>query len=72
MTTHSTTLEQLLRKSDLPAPNHGERVIWDHQIQGLGLRLRAKWRPVWIVQRRIDRRSIKQTIGPLADLRRAI
>ncbi|MGI9506965.1 MAG: hypothetical protein ACR2RE_28320 [Geminicoccaceae bacterium] len=40
-----------------------ERVIWDKVVVGLGLRLRSVAQPVWIVQRRINGRLIKRTLG---------
>ncbi|MDH3663575.1 MAG: site-specific integrase [Alphaproteobacteria bacterium] len=43
-----------------------ERVIWDKAVPGLGLRLRSNAKPVWIVQRRIEGRTIKRTLGGLA------
>ena len=43
-----------------------ERVIWDQTVPGLGLRLRSTAKPVWIVQRRIEGRTIKRTLGGLA------
>jgi|GEM_PF-652845 len=44
----------------------GERVIWDRALAGLGLRLRSGAKPVWIVQRRCEGRTIKRTLGRLA------
>ncbi|MBC6445484.1 MAG: hypothetical protein GDA50_08765 [Alphaproteobacteria bacterium GM202ARS2] len=45
-----------------------ERVIWDRAVAGLGLRLRSGTKPVWIVQRRSEGRTIKRTLGRLATM----
>lgn len=42
-----------------------ERVIWDKTAPGLGLRIRRGWQPRWIVQRRLDGRTVKRTLGNL-------
>ena len=42
-----------------------ERVIWDKGVPGLGLRCRRGWQPRWIVQRRLDGRTVKRTLGDL-------
>jgi integrase len=65
MATRDLTLEQRLLKDRLPEIDDGERVIWDHRMTGLGLRLRARSSPVWIGQRRIDGRTVKRTLGML-------
>ncbi|MGI9485987.1 MAG: tyrosine-type recombinase/integrase [Geminicoccaceae bacterium] len=42
-----------------------ERVIWDKGVLGLGLRCRRGWQPRWIVQRRLEGRTVKRTLGDL-------
>lgn len=42
-----------------------ERVIWNKGVPGLGLRCRRGWQPRWIVQRRLDGRTVKRTLGDL-------
>ena len=68
MATRDLTLEQRLSKGRLPTIDDGERVIWDHEMTGLGIRLRARSSPVWIGQRRIDGRTVKRTFGTLDDI----
>ncbi|MGI9488508.1 MAG: hypothetical protein ACR2RF_22030 [Geminicoccaceae bacterium] len=46
-----------------------ERVIWDKTVPGLGLRLRSNAKPVWIVQRRIEGRTLKRILGRLNTMR---
>ena len=68
MATRDLTLEERLSKDRLPTIDDGERVMWDHRMTGLGLRLRARSSPVWIGQRRIDGRTVKRTFGTLDDM----
>ena len=68
MATRELTLEQRLSKDRLPTIDDGDRVIWDHRLTGLGLRLRARSSPVWIGQRRINGRTVKHTLGALESM----
>ena len=68
MATREPTLEEQLSKDRLPTIDDGDRVIWDHRLTGLGLRLRARSSPVWIGQRRIDGRTVKRTLGALDNM----
>ena len=38
-----------------------ERVIWDKSFPGLGLRCRRGWQQRWIVQRRLDGRTVRHS-----------
>jgi len=42
-----------------------ERIIWDKTVLRLGLRFRRGRQPCWIVQRRVDGRTVKRTLGDL-------
>lgn len=66
MTAQKTNLENFLETTDLDGlmqVDGDECVIWDEKVLGLGLRLRSSSKPTWIVQRKIDGRSIKRTLG---------
>jgi hypothetical protein len=43
-------------------------VFWDAELSGFGLRLRAGGRRVWIAQYRVNGRSRRATLGPVAKL----
>ena len=58
-------LEEVLRNGVPMAPAIGERVLWDHVVVGLGLRLRAGSPATWIYRRRVEGRLVKRTIAQI-------
>ena len=57
------SLEQMLQDGLPPAPAIGERVLWDDEVRGLGLRLRQGMSPTWIYRRRGEGRLVKRTLA---------
>jgi hypothetical protein len=57
------SLEQMLQDGLPPAPAIGERVLWDDEVRGLGLRLRPPMFPTWIYRRRVEGRLVKRTLA---------
>ena len=58
------------------APPGREAVLWDGDVPGLGLRVRASGRKTWIVHRRVGNTVLKRTLSasdmmPVEDARRA-
>ena len=52
------------RTVDALAPAERERVVWDDDIKGFGVRVHPTGRKVYIVKYRHEGRSVKVTIGP--------
>ena len=52
------------RAVDVFAPAEKERVVWDDDIKGFGVRVHPTGRKVYIVKYRHEGRSVKVTIGP--------
>ena len=52
------------REVDALLPAERERVVWDDDIKGFGVRVHPTGRKVYIVKYRHDGRSVKVTIGP--------
>lgn len=46
-----------------PAPTSGQSLFWDATLPGFGLRVTARGVRAWIVQRRVGKRTLRQTIG---------
>ena len=52
------------RSVDALVPAGRERIIWDEDIKGFGVRVHPTGRKVYIVKYRHEGRSVKVTIGP--------
>ena len=52
------------RAVDALAPAERERIVWDDDIKGFGVRVHPTGRKVYIVKYRHEGRSVKVTIGP--------
>ena len=52
------------RTVDVLVPAERERIVWDDDIKGFGVRVHPTGRKVYIVKYRHEGRSIKVTIGP--------
>ncbi len=52
------------RTVDALAPADKERIVWDDDIKGFGVRVHPTGRKVYIVKYRHEGRSVKVTIGP--------
>ena len=52
------------RTVDALKPHERERVVWDDDLKGFGVRVHPSGRKVFIVKTRFGGRSIKMTIGP--------
>ena len=52
------------RAVDALAPSERERIVWDDDIKGFGVRVHPTGRKVYIVKYRHEGRSVKVTIGP--------
>ncbi len=52
------------RTVDALKPHERERVVWDHDLKGFGVRVHPSGRKVFIVKTRHRGRVIKMTIGP--------
>ena len=52
------------RMVDALTPSERERVVWDEDIKGFGVRVHPTGRKVYIVKYRHEGRAIKATIGP--------
>ncbi len=52
------------RTVDALKPNERERVVWDDELKGFGVRVHPSGRKVFIVKTRHRGRAIKMTIGP--------
>ena len=52
------------RTVDAMAGNERERVVWDDDLKGFGVRVHPSGRKVYIVKTRYRGRVIKMTIGP--------
>ena len=52
------------RAVDTIVPAERERIVWDDDIKGFGVRVHPTGRKVYIVKYRHERRSVKVTIGP--------
>ena len=52
------------RMVDALAPSERERVVWDDDIKGFGVRVHPTARKVYIVKYRHEGRAVKATIGP--------
>ena len=52
------------RSVDALVPAERERVVWDDDIKGFGVRVHPTGRKVYIVKYRHEGRSVKVTIGP--------
>ena len=57
------SLDQMLQDGLPPAPAIGERVLWDDEVRGLGLRLRQGMSPTWIYRQRVEGRLVKRTLA---------
>ena len=55
--------EQILQDGLPAAPAIGERVLWDDDVRGLGLRHRPAMSPTCIYRRRVDGRLVKRTLA---------
>ena len=49
---------------DALVPADKERIVWDDDIKGFGVRVHPSGRKVYIVKYRHEGRSVKVTIGP--------
>ena len=49
---------------DALVPSERERVVWDDDIKGFGVRVHPTGRKVYIVKYRHEGRAVKATIGP--------
>jgi len=58
-------LDEVLQDGVPVTPAIGERVLWDHVVVGLGLRLRAGSPATWIYRRRVEGRLIKRTLAQI-------
>ena len=52
------------RAVDTIVPAERERIVWDDDIKGFGVRVHPTGRKVYIVKYRHEGRSVKVTIGP--------
>ena len=52
------------RMLDVLVPSERERVVWDDDIKGFGVRVHPTGRKVYIVKYRHEGRAVKATIGP--------
>ena len=52
------------RTVDALGPAERERIVWDDDIKGFGVRVHPTGRKVYIVKYRHEGRSVKVTIGP--------
>ena len=52
------------RMVDALSPSERERVVWDDDIKGFGVRVHSTGRKVYIVKYRHEGRAVKATIGP--------
>ena len=52
------------RTVDALVPAERERVVWDDDVKGFGVRVHPTGRKVYIVKYRHEGRSVKVTIGP--------
>ena len=52
------------RTVDALKPHERERVVWDDDLKGFGVRVHPSGRKVFIVKTRFGGRIIKMTIGP--------
>ena len=52
------------RMVDALVPSERERVVWDDDIKGFGVRVHPTARKVYIVKYRHEGRAVKATIGP--------
>ena len=52
------------RMVDALVPSERERVVWDDDIKGFGVRVHPTGRKVYIVKYRHEGRAVKATIGP--------
>ena len=52
------------RTVDALVPSERERVVWDDDIKGFGVRVHPTGRKVYIVKYRHEGRAVKATIGP--------
>ena len=52
------------RMVDALIPSERERVVWDDDIKGFGVRVHPTGRKVYIVKYRHEGRAVKATIGP--------
>ncbi|MEL6775178.1 MAG: tyrosine-type recombinase/integrase [Pseudomonadota bacterium] len=60
------------RPTDTTATPPTERIDWDDEVPGLGLRLRPSGTASWILQRRVDGRMKKTTLGRANDIHLAL
>ena len=59
------TLPKITKRTvDALAPAEKERIVWDDDIKGFGVRVHPTGRKVYIVKYRHEGRSVKVTIGP--------
>ncbi len=52
------------RTVDALSPRERERVVWDDDLKGFGVRIHPSGRKVYIVKTRFRARAVKVTIGP--------
>ena len=52
------------RTVDALTPSGRERVVWDEDLKGFGVRVHPTGRKVYIVKYRHEGRAVKATIGP--------
>ena len=52
------------RMVDALVPSERERVVWDDDIKGFGVRVHPTGRKVYIVKYRHEGRAVKATFGP--------
>ena len=52
------------RTVDALVPAERERIVWDDEIKGFGVRVHPSGRKVYIVKYRHEGRAVKVTIGP--------
>jgi integrase len=50
----------------LSAPKKGRVIYWDRLLPGFGLRVTSAGAKTWVAMYRVDRRSVMETIAPLA------
>lgn len=63
MTNDRRPLDEVLQDGVPTAPAIGERVLWDHVVVGLGLRLSAGSPSTWIYRHRAEGRVVKRTLA---------
>jgi len=63
--------DKSVARIELP-PGKGDAIFFDDEVTGLGVRLRAGCRPIWIYQYRVGAKQRRYQIGPVAKLKAAM